>query len=176
MGSAEDRFMDDLLAEFLAETVENAEASRRCAAADTAGAVFRMAATIGASAQFLEISRLQQVAGAAEALAAGVRDGRILAAPEMQNLLLAAVGRIEEIARAMLAGGEQPCGSDEELVHRLANAAGEAAPVIKVNAFDSSLRPNMGSELSAESPPRLRVIVGGGNQEGARNETLPDRR
>ena len=176
--------MDDLLAEFLAETVESVERVDRLAgrgrlggtSEDAAGAVFRMTTSIGATAKFLEIPRLEAIAGAAEGLAGKVRGGDIVSTPAMADLLLAAVRRIEEISRTMLRTGTEPCGGDDDLVDRLENAVAEVTQSRQINALDNSLRPNMGAELSAESPPPLRVIVGGGSQEGARDETLPDRR
>lgn len=176
--------MDDLLAEFLAETVENVEHVDRFARSgrvsgapgDTVGAVFRMTARIGATARFLDIPRLQAVARAAEALAGGVRDGGIVSTAATDDLLLAAVRRIEEISLGMMRSGSEPDGRDEDLVDRLENAVGDVTQSRQINALDSSLPPNMGSELTPESPPYLRLIVGGDTQEGACDETLPDRR
>lgn len=173
--------MDDLLAEFLAETLENVAevgggAVARAPGADaSAGAVFRLASSICATAKYLDIPRLNAVAAAAETLAGAVRGGQVAATPELQALMLAAVGRIAEIARVMQKSGREPAGGDHELVRQLENAAEEGALSTQINALDKVSRPNMGAELSAESPPRLRLIIGG-KQEGARDETLPDRR
>lgn len=156
--------MDDLLAEFLAETLENtgsvrASEARGLSDEALAAEVYRMAATIGASARFLDISRLKCVAAAAETLAGGVRDGRLKGGVEVERLLLAAVGRIEEIATGMRhdANGS---ADDAELVNRLEIAAMGATSNPQINALDSCLRPHSGSESTAESRPKLRVIQG----------------
>lgn len=175
MAASEVGFMDELLTEFLTETVEAAQALNE-RDEDVPGAVFRMTSTIVATARFVDVPRLEEVARVAEALAGGLREGRIVSSPEAVALLLAAVRRIEDIAGSMMQPGPQPAGEDAELVNRLANAAGYTGLIDQINPLESSLRPKMAQALPSESPTRLRLIVGGGSRKGARNETLPDRR
>lgn len=167
--------MDELLSEFLDETLETAETIdwRR---EDVAGDVFRMTSTVVATARFLEIPRLEAIAGAADALAEGVRDGRIAPSAQTMTLLLAAVRRIEDISGSMMQAGAEPEGDDGELVDRLSNAALSTGPGDRINPLESSLRPKMAQALPGESPQRLRLIVGGASRRGVRDETLPDRR
>ena len=175
MAAPEVGSMDELLTEFLTETVEAARALDE-RDEDVPGTVFRMTATIVATARFLDIPRLEEVARVAEALAGGLREGRVVSSPEAIALLLAAVRRIEEIAGSMMQAGSEPARQDGELVNRLANAAGYTGVSDQINPLESSLRPKMAQALPSESPTRLRLIVGGCSRKGARDETLPDRR
>ncbi len=141
--------MDDLLAEFLAETVENAGTVRdragqagRGDGGDPVAEAFRMAAAISATARYLDIPRLKAVAEAVERLAGGLRDGRLQRFSGSEALLLAAVGRIEEIAGDMMSGIEVVDGADGELVSRLRIAANGDQGEDNVNAIDNSLLVN----------------------------------
>ncbi len=141
--------MDDLLAEFLAETVENAGTVRdragqagRGDGGDAVAEAFRMAAAISATARYLEIPRLKAVAEAVERLAGGLRDGRLQRFSGSEALLLAAVGRIEEIAGDMMSGVEVVDGADGALVSRLRIAANGDQGDDNVNAIDNSLLVN----------------------------------
>ena len=141
--------MDDLLAEFLAETVEKAETVRdraglagRGDGGDAVAEAFRMAATINATARYLDIPALKAVAEAVESLAGGLRDGRLQRFSGSESLLLAAVGRIEDIAGEMMSGIQVVDGADGDLVSRLRIAANGYQGEEDVNAIDSSLRAN----------------------------------
>ncbi|MEI2385071.1 hybrid sensor histidine kinase/response regulator [Breoghania sp. JC706] len=119
--------MDDLLREFLTETnesldvvdVELVKFEQEPNNATILDNIFRLVHTIKGTCGFLGLPRLEALAHAAETLMGKFRDG----APVTQaavSLILSSIDRIKGIlADLEEAEGEEPAGSDEDLIKQL---------------------------------------------------------
>ncbi len=119
--------MDDLLREFLTETnesldvvdVELVKFEQEPNNATILNNIFRLVHTIKGTCGFLGLPRLEALAHAAETLMGKFRDG----APVTQDavsLILVSIDRIKEIlADLEQAEGEEPAGSDQDLISQL---------------------------------------------------------
>ena len=130
--------MDELLPEFLAETLEGlAEADRALlhlerAPGDQAilAILFRTIHTIKGSSAFLPLPRLGRLAHAAEDVLAALRDGTLTADPAAVSTVFAAIDRIRMIVEALDSTGAEPVGEDGALIADLgALAEREGAPL-----------------------------------------------
>ncbi len=130
--------MDDLLKEFLAETQEAlemldselVELEQRPGDPQLLGSIFRIMHTIKGTCGFLGLPRLESVAHAAEDVLGRVRDGELVVTPEGVSLVLAALDRIKELIDGLGHTGEEPQGSDEDVIdalHVLASGDGAVA-------------------------------------------------
>ncbi|MGX7953670.1 chemotaxis protein CheA [Tsuneonella sp. HG249] len=129
--------MDDLLAEFLAETREmleamggelvawEAEPSDR-ARLDT---IFRFVHTVKGNCGFFDFPRLEALSHAAEDALADVRAGRRAAGPQLVTAVLAIIDRISAMADAIESGKDFPQGGDDILIAAL-NAEGDDIEVV----------------------------------------------
>jgi two-component system chemotaxis sensor kinase CheA len=135
--------MDDLLADFVAETREMLEASEgeiiaweadpsNRARLDT---IFRFVHTVKGNCGFFDFPRLASLSHAAEDALGDVRSGRRTADSDLVTAVLAVIDRIVQMVDAIEAGEDFPEGGDEELIQALeANEAddlvveGAAAP------------------------------------------------
>jgi two-component system, chemotaxis family, sensor kinase CheA len=123
--------MDDLLADFLAET--RAELAAIDAALARLGeddtdrealnAALRALHTIKGTCGFLALPRIEALAHASEGALERVRDGR--AAPDAIAVLAHAVGALQTILEGLEAGGLEPAGDDSAVLTAL-NAAPQA--------------------------------------------------
>ncbi len=129
--------MDELLADFLTETNENlAELDvalltleRAPDDANTLSLIFRMVHTIKGTCGFLGLPRLERVAHAGENVLGRLRDGALVASPEIVTLILAALDRIKSILSDLGANGTEPAGDDTGLIASLnAMAQGQTPP------------------------------------------------
>ncbi len=129
--------MDELLADFLAETAEGlAELDTALlrlerAPGDTAtlALVFRLVHTIKGTCGFLGLPRLERVAHAAENLLGEVRDGTRVADGPLIGAVLAAADRMRAIVDGLARDGTEPAGDDGALVGQIeALRAGAPAP------------------------------------------------
>ena len=119
--------MDDLLADFLAETAEglaeldNAllRLERAPGDADTLALVFRLVHTIKGTCGFLGLPRLERVAHAAENVLGEVRDGTRTAEPALIGVILAAADRMRAIVDGLARDGVEPGGDDGALIAQL---------------------------------------------------------
>lgn len=119
--------MDDLLKEFLAETVEAlemldselVELEQRPGDPQLLGSIFRIMHTIKGTCGFLGLPRLETVAHAAEDILGKIRDGELSVSQEAVSLVLAALDRIKELIDALARLGEEPKGSDEDIIDDL---------------------------------------------------------
>ncbi|BBC71788.1 chemotaxis protein CheA [Altererythrobacter sp. B11] len=128
--------MDDLLAEFLAETREmlaalsgelvawEAEPADR-ARLDT---IFRFFHTVKGNCGFFDFPRLERLSHAAEDALADVRAGRRQADQRLVDLALAVIDRIGTMVGEIEAQGHLPEGDDADLI-ALLRAPAEDAPV-----------------------------------------------
>tara|TARA_R110000824_G_scaffold118960_2_gene271596 strand:- start:214013 stop:217120 length:3108 start_codon:yes stop_codon:yes gene_type:complete len=128
--------MDDLLKEFLAETIEAlemldselVELEQRPGDPQLLGSIFRIMHTIKGTCGFLGLPRLESVAHAAEDVLGKIRDGELEVTAEGVSLVLAALDRIKELIDGLGQLGEEPKGSDEEIIAELQVLASGKAP------------------------------------------------
>jgi two-component system chemotaxis sensor kinase CheA len=122
--------MDDLLPEFLTETNEAlaeldlalVKLERTPDDKATLSLIFRMVHTIKGTCGFLGLPRLEHVAHAAENVLGKVRDGELVATPDVINLVLAALDRIKLIVAGLAAAGSEPAGDDSGIIKALDRA------------------------------------------------------
>ncbi len=119
--------MDDLLAEFLAETREMLAAiggELVAWEADPADrgrldAIFRFVHTVKGNCGFFDFPRLESLSHAAEGALAEVRAGRRSASPRLVTAVLAIADRIGVMVDAIEAGEDMPARGDEVLIAAL---------------------------------------------------------
>ena len=165
--------MDELLAEFLAETTESLailddallKLERTNGDVATLAVVFRLVHTIKGTCGFLALPRLEAVAHATEDLLGAMRDGMPVT-PGLITLTLAGVDRIRFIVTGIDQHGHEPAGNDASLCRTLfafaANSSTQqSAPC---EAFDVSPgRPggDAGADLSLVSATEDAVLTAG---------------
>ena len=151
--------MDDLLAEFIAETREMLEAiggelvawEREPANRDRLDMIFRFVHTVKGNCGFFDFPRLEQLSHAAEDALADCRAGRREADGVMVSAVLAIIDRIGDIVTAIEAGGDLADGGDADLIAAL--AGDDHAPPIPANDTTPA------SHAPANAPPRPAVAV-----------------
>ncbi len=119
--------MDDLLADFVAETREMLEAiggelvAWEADPGDRArlDAIFRFVHTVKGNCGFFDFPRLEKLSHAAEGALAEVRAGRRSPGAHLVNGVLAIIDRIAEIVDAIEAGESVPENGDERLIAAL---------------------------------------------------------
>ncbi len=119
--------MDDLINEFITETIESLELldqelvrlEQDPENTDILGNIFRVMHTVKGTSGFLGLPRLSTVAHAAESLLSLMREGTLKASSDAVTLILASADRIKEIVDHLGQSGTEPEGSDEALIHRL---------------------------------------------------------
>ena len=119
--------MDDLLADFVAETREMLQAIEGEIVAWEADptdrarldAIFRFVHTVKGNCGFFDFPRLEKLSHAAESALSEVRAGRRRASSELVTAVLAVIDRISDMIDAIDAGEELPAGGDELLTAAL---------------------------------------------------------
>lgn len=119
--------MDDLLAEFIAETREMLEASGGELVAWEANptdrarldTIFRFVHTVKGNCGFFDFPRLAALSHAAEDALADCRGGRREPDQALVSAVLAIIDRIADMIDAIEAGEEWPAGGDEALIAAL---------------------------------------------------------
>jgi two-component system chemotaxis sensor kinase CheA len=122
--------MDDLLREFLTETGESLDVvdvelvrfEQEPNNAAILGNIFRLVHTIKGTCGFLGLPRLGALTHAAETLMGKFRDGAAVT-PEAVGLVLRSIDRIKTILTGLETDGEEPAGSDGDLIARLEDLA-----------------------------------------------------
>ena len=154
--------MDELLADFLTETNENLgeldaallTLERTPDDANTLGLIFRMVHTIKGTCGFLGLPRLERVAHAGENVLGRLRDGALVASPEIVTLILAALDRIKAILSGLGVNGTEPAGDDTELIDALnAMALGQGAK--PAQAPQAAPVAPMPAVVAAAPPPEI---------------------
>lgn len=121
--------MDDLLADFLAETREMLEAIEGEIVAwegdpsdkERLDAIFRFVHTVKGNCGFFDFPRLAGLSHAAEDALAECRAGRRTPDARLVSAVLAIIDRITDMATAIEDGREFPPGGDDELIQALEN-------------------------------------------------------
>ncbi len=134
--------MDDLIADFIAESREMLEAlggeivAWEAAPDDRARLdnIFRFVHTVKGNCGFFDFPRLEALSHSAEDALADVRAGRRQANGQLVTAVLAIIDRIGEMINAIDAGEDMPAGDDSALIDALAPGAEAAAPAAAVAA------------------------------------------
>ncbi|MEQ5789137.1 chemotaxis protein CheA [Erythrobacter sp. NFXS35] len=148
--------MDDLLADFIAETREMLEASGGEIVAWEADpddrtridAIFRFVHTVKGNCGFFDFPRLARLSHAAEDALADCRAGRRDPDQQLVNAVLAIIDRIAQMVDAIEAGEEYPDGGDEALIEAV-NGPGEATADAAADAADAGANPPLHAPASA---------------------------
>ncbi|WP_406854598.1 chemotaxis protein CheW [Alsobacter sp. KACC 23698] len=127
--------MDDVLREFLTETLETVENvdrqlvqfEREPNNATMLAHIFRLVHTIKGTCGFLGLPRLEALSHAAESLISRFRDGAPVTT-EAVTLILGTIDRIKMILRVLEESQSEPEGADTDLIERLTARAEEPAP------------------------------------------------
>lgn len=156
--------MDDLLAEFIAETRETLETISGEIVAWEANpmdrerldAVFRFVHTVKGSCGFLDLTHLQRVSHEAENALADLRDGKREPTPRLVSAILAIVDRIGLIADALELGDEIDEEIDAPLIAALdASGDGEEAFPVNTTAIAEHRNPARSIRVPLELLDRL---------------------
>ena len=135
--------MDDLLNEFLTETVENlgtldlelVRLEQNPNDPELLSNIFRIVHTIKGTCGFLGLPRLEAVAHASENVLGRFRDGELEVTPQAVTLILASLDRIKMIIQVLEQTEAEPEGEDSDLIAALdAMAAGETTVTIETAA------------------------------------------
>ena len=155
--------MDDLLSEFLAETIESLAALdgdlvqlEKSADAAALQSIFRVFHTIKGTCGFFELPRLERLAHAAENVLGRLRDGELEAGPESVRAIFLAIDRIKELLSALGAGSAEPPGHDRDLIAILEALGRTASGVAPDDAGPASGALARGPSVVAET---IRVNV-----------------
>jgi two-component system chemotaxis sensor kinase CheA len=154
--------MDDLLAEFLAETREMLAAiggelvAWEADPADRArlDAIFRFVHTVKGNCGFFDFPRLEALSHAAEDALSEVRAGRRSASPRLVTAVLAIVDRIGAMIDAIEAGEELPARGDDVLIAALEP--------------DSDDSPELHCDQPTDAPGARAAAAGNGAQRSIR--------
>ncbi len=184
--------MDDLLSEFLTETIESlavldvelVKLERNPNDPALLGNIFRLVHTIKGTCGFLGLPRLEAVAHAGENVLGGVRDGELAISPEIVTLILECLDRIRSILVTLEETEAEPEGDDAGLIARLdaafygmvapdAAAEAVAAPVVEQNPEDAAAEPQRahGGDL-AEPAEKSAKIQDAPKESAVANQTI----
>lgn len=119
--------MDDIIQEFIAETVESldqldldlVELERNPGDESLIANIFRVLHTIKGTSGFLGLERLGQVAHKGEDVLGLMRDGKLAATPDYITLILECMDTIKAIIAGIEATGSEPEGDDMVLIIKL---------------------------------------------------------
>ena len=138
--------MDELLADFVAETREMLEAvggelvAWEAEPSDAArlDSIFRFVHTVKGNCGFFDFPRLEHLSHAAEDALAECRAGRRVPDRALVSAVLAIIDRIGEMANAIEAGEEFPEGGDDALIAALTPGAADEAMELVATDTDAS--------------------------------------
>ena len=155
--------MDDLLADFVAESREMLEALAGEIVAWEAeptdrprlDAIFRFFHTVKGNCGFFDFPRLEALSHAAEDALSDVRAGRRAPDAALVNAVLAIIDRIAEMIEAIEAKEDFPEGGDETLIAAFDSAAPAPAAAAAVQAKSD----NGPQERSSGGPRSIRLPV-----------------
>ncbi|MGZ3197091.1 MAG: chemotaxis protein CheA, partial [Croceibacterium sp.] len=172
--------MDDLLAEFIAESHDMLEAlsgeivAWEADPADRArlDAIFRFVHTVKGNCGFFEFPRLEALSHAAEDALADVRAGRRQADQGLVSAVLAVIDRIAEIVATIGDGREQPDSDDAPLIAALDGSTDDGAAPPATAASTPAQRRQSATPRTIRLPVDLldRVMSGVSDMAVARND------
>jgi two-component system, chemotaxis family, sensor kinase CheA len=130
--------MDDLIADFIAETREMLAAlaeeivawERAPADRSRLDAIFRFVHTVKGNSGFFDLPRIRALSHAAEDALSAVREGRREADGPLVSAVLAVIDRLGQLIEALESGSPEPGEGDEGLIAALEGRSGvdDAAP------------------------------------------------
>jgi two-component system, chemotaxis family, sensor kinase CheA len=171
--------MDDLLAEFLAETRETLDAlsgeviAWEADPSDRArlDSIFRFVHTVKGSCGFLELPRFEKLSHAAEDVLSELRAGTRTADAALVSAVLAIIDRIGELTEALETGAAAPDGDDTLLIAAL-TADNSVCPVTGGTGTQVTQNANRAPTRSIRVPLELldRIMSGVSDMVLARNE------
>ncbi len=175
--------MEDLLADFVAETREMLEAIEGELVAWEADpsdrakldSIFRFVHTVKGNCGFFDFPRLEKLSHAAEGALAEVRAGRRHADSRLVSAVLAIIDRITQMTNAIEAGEDLPQGGDEFLIAALEPDAGDIGETVAIQKTDGEVK-EVGTAAAAPRSIRLpvelldRVMSGVSDMVLARND------
>jgi len=127
--------MDDLLSEFLTECLESmtvldgelVRLEQHPDDPELIAGIFRVVHTIKGTCGFLDLTRLEAVAHAAENILGKLRDGEMAASRAVVSVVLEALDRIKEILDGLAVTQAEPEGDDTALITALDTIAATGA-------------------------------------------------
>lgn len=173
--------MDDLLADFVAETREMLQAIEGEIVAweadpadrERLDAIFRFVHTVKGNCGFFDFPRLEKLSHAAESALSDVRAGRRRASSALVTAVLAVIDRITDMIDAIDAGEDLPAGGDDMLIATLEPGRDEPdSETIQAGEKAGPRAARAGSTRSIRLPVELldRVMSGVSDMVLARNE------
>src|SRR3569833_612090 len=157
--------MDDLLADFVAESREMLDARAGEIVAWEADpndrprldSIFRFFHTVKGNCGLFDFPRLEALSHAAEDVLADVRAGRRVPDPRLVDAVLAIIDRIGEMIEAIEAGGEFPAFGDEGLIAALSPDSEPAATEVSLPQEKAGVG---AAERAFGGPRSIRLTVG----------------
>lgn len=172
--------MDDLLAEFIAESRDMLEALSGEVVAwendpgDRArlDAIFRFVHTVKGNCGFFEFPRLESLSHAAEDALSDVRANRRKPDKALVSAVLAVIDRIANIVDAIGEGREMPDDADAPLIAALEGDGSESAPISGASPSTSAKSRKSSTPRTIRLPVELldRVMSGVSDMAVARND------
>lgn len=167
--------LDDLVADFIAETREGLEAldselvrfEQQPDDPATLGGIFRLIHTIKGTCGFLGLVRLQTVAHAAENVLGAFRDGILPVTPVAVSAVLETVDLIRSLTDALGATACEPEGDDSALIARLEGLLEPAPP-----SADEAPVPTVAPETEAEAGRLIDRLGGDATLDAAAEATV----
>ena len=158
--------MDDLLAEFVAETREMLEAIEgelvawEADPSDSARLdhIFRFVHTVKGNCGFFDFPRLEALSHAAEGALAEVRAGRRYPDSRLVSAVLAIIDRITQMTAAIEAGEELPEGGDEFLIAALEGDASDVGETVAMQSAEADIASKT-SDSGPQAPRSIRLPV-----------------
>jgi len=140
--------MDDLLREFLAETIDSLAALdsdlvqlEKTADPAALQSIFRVFHTIKGTCGFFDLPRLERLAHASENVLGRLRDGELEAGADVVSAIFLAIDRIKEMLSAMAETGAEPRGNDRDLVASLEALGRVPTPAARDDAEPANAAP-----------------------------------
>jgi len=155
--------MDDLLREFLTETVESLDVvdvelvrfEQEPNNTKILDNIFRLVHTIKGTCGFLGLPRLEALTHAAEALMGNFRGGRRVTG-EAVTLVLATIDRIKTLLDELERHQKEPEGNDNDLIAQLQRMSGGSAPAAPAgHAAGPAMAPLESPVGAGEIPPDI---------------------
>jgi two-component system chemotaxis sensor kinase CheA len=166
--------MDDLLSEFLTETVESisvldndlVKLEQNPNDPELLGNIFRLLHTIKGTCGFLGLPRLEAVAHAAEDVLGKIRDGELEVTADAVSLILEAIDQIKMIIAVLEDTEAEPEGDDRLLIERLRalmEPVGASAAVVPAAEAEGDKDATSGTEAAAEDDGEAVEAAAGGS-------------
>lgn len=175
--------MDDLLADFVAETRDMMQAmagelvawERTPDDRESLDTIFRFVHTVKGNCGFFDFPRLERLSHAAETALADVRSGNRTVDVRLVDAVLAIIDRIGELTDAIEGGSDLDRGDDEHLIAALEGGAGalrDMAPLLAAETIGTAAPAPIAPQRSIRLPLDLidRVMSDVSDLVLARNE------